>query len=337
MANVTVVGAGSWGIALATVLCANGNDVTVWSIMEDEIEMLRKKREHVDKLPGVKLSEDISFTCDLGEAVRGREVLVLAVPSVYTRSTARQMAEYVTAGQIVVCVAKGIEEDTLMVLSDVVEAELPEAEVAVMCGPSHAEEVGLGLPTTVVAGAKRQETAEKIQDLFMNDVFRVYTSPDMLGMELGGSLKNVIALAAGMADGLGYGDNTKAALITRGIAEIARLAVAMGARLETLCGLTGIGDLIVTCESKHSRNRKAGMLIGQGYTMQQATDEVKMVVEGIYSAKAALALARKYDQELPIIEEVNRVLFENKPAKEAVTELMIRERRVEHLNLEWKQ
>ena len=337
MAKVAVVGAGSWGIALAKVLSENKNEVTVWSVLEEEIAMLEREHEHIDKLPGVKLPQNIRFTCDLCEAVRGKEVLVLAVPSVYTRSTARRMAEYVAAGQIIVCVAKGIEEDTLMVLTDVVEQEIPDAEVAVMCGPSHAEEVGLGLPTTVVAGAKRQETAERIQDLFMNDVFRVYTSPDMLGMELGGSLKNVIALAAGMADGLGYGDNTKAALITRGIAEIARLAVAMGASLETLCGLTGIGDLIVTCESRHSRNRREGMLIGQGYTMQQATDEVKMVVEGIYSAKAALALAGKYGQDLPIIEEVNRVLFENKPAKEAVTELMVRERRAEHLNLEWKQ
>ena len=216
------------------------------------------------------------------------------------------------------------------------EQEIPCADVAVMCGPSHAEEVGIGLPTTVVAGAKTESTAKKIQDLFMNEVFRVYTSPDMLGMELGGSLKNVIALAAGMADGLGYGDNTKAALITRGIAEIAGLAVKMGAKVETLCGLTGIGDLIVTCESRHSRNRKAGMLIGQGYTMKQATDEVKMVVEGIYSAKAALALAKKYDVELPIIEEVNKVLFDDKPAKEGVKDLMVREKRVEHLNLKWE-
>ena len=336
MSKVAVIGAGSWGIALAKLLRTNGNEVTVWSIVEDEIKMLQEKHEHVDKLPGVKLPEDMCFTTDLSEAIEGRSVLVLAVPSVFTRSTAKSMSGYVTEGQIIVCVAKGIEENTLMTISDVVEQEIPQADVAVMCGPSHAEEVGIGLPTTVVAGARSQKTAEQIQDLFMNDVFRVYTSPDMLGMELGGSLKNVIALAAGMADGLGYGDNTKAALITRGIAEISRLAVAMGANLETLFGLTGIGDLIVTCESKHSRNRKAGMLIGQGYTMQQATDEVKMVVEGIYSAKAALALARKYDQELPIIEEVNKVLFEDKPAKTAVTELMVRERRVENHNLEWK-
>lgn len=219
------------------------------------------------------------------------------------------MAPFVKEGQIIVCVAKGIEENTLMTISDVVESEIPCADVAVMCGPSHAEEVGQLLPTTVVAGARTQKTAEIVQDLFMNEVFRVYTSPDVLGMELGGSLKNVIALAAGMADGLGYGDNTKAALITRGIAEISVLAIEMGAKAETLFGLTGIGDLIVTCESRHSRNRKAGMLIGQGYTMDEATKEVKMVVEGIYSAKAALALAEKYDVRMPIIEEVNRVLL----------------------------
>lgn len=336
MAKISVIGAGSWGIALAKLLHTNGHEVTVWSIVESEIQMLKEKHEHIDKLPGVKLPEDMRFTTDLKEAIMDQEVLVLAVPSVFTRSTAKSMAPFVTEGQIIVCVAKGIEEETLMTISDVVEQEIPCADVAVMCGPSHAEEVGIGLPTTVVAGAKTQVTAEHIQDIFMNDVFRVYTSPDMLGMELGGSLKNVIALAAGMADGLGYGDNTKAALITRGITEIARLAVAMGAKLETLCGLTGIGDLIVTCESKHSRNRKAGMLIGQGYTMKQATDEVKMVVEGVYSAKAALALAKKYKVELPIIEEVNEVLFADKPARDAVTDLMVREKRPEHTQLEWE-
>ena len=337
MAEVGVIGAGSWGIALAKLLHTNGNRVTVWSIVEEEIAMLREKHEHVDKLPGVKLPEDMEFTTDLKETIEGKEFLVLAVPSVFTRSTAKSMAEFVKKGQIIVCVAKGIEENTLMTITDVVQQEIPEADVAVMCGPSHAEEVGIGLPTTVVAGAKTKETAEKIQDLFMNDVFRVYTSPDMLGMELGGSLKNVIALAAGMADGLGYGDNTKAALITRGISEISGLAQAMGANMKTLYGLTGIGDLIVTCESRHSRNRKAGMLIGQGYTMDEATEEVHMVVEGIYSAKAALALAKKYEVQLPIIEEVNQVLFENKSAKEAVRELMVREKRTEHSGLTWEQ
>lgn len=337
MSEVSVIGAGSWGIALAKLLYDNGNEVTVWSLLEDEIAMLREKREHIEKLPGVKLPETMVFTTDIRQSIEGKNLLVLAIPSVFTRTTAKKMAEHVADGQIIVCVAKGIEDGTLLTLSEVVEQEIPQADVAVMCGPSHAEEVGVGLPTTVVAGAKRQRTAELIQDYFMNDVFRVYTSPDMLGMELGGSLKNVIALAAGMADGLGYGDNTKAALITRGIAEITRLAVAMGARFETLCGLTGIGDLIVTCESRHSRNRRAGMLIGQGYTMEEAVDEVKMVVEGIYSAKAALALAGKYGVELPIIEAVNRVLFEGKPARAAVSELMMRERRAEHGALEWKE
>ena len=326
MADVAIIGAGSWGIALAKVLHTNGNKVTVWSIVEDEITMLKEKHEHAQKLPGVKLPEDMEFTTDLESAVSGKAYLILAVPSVFTRSTAKSMAPFVKEGQIIVCVAKGIEEETLMPLTDIVEQEIPQAEVAVMCGPSHAEEVGIGLPTTVVAGAKKRAVAEEIQDIFMNNVFRVYTSPDVLGMELGGSLKNVIALAAGMADGLGYGDNTKAALI----------AVTMGAKQETLNGLTGIGDLIVTCESKHSRNRKAGMLIGQGYTMQQAMDEVKMVVEGVYSAKAAIALAKKYGVDMPIIEEVNKVLFEDKPAKEAVNDLMLRDRKMEHGNLGWE-
>ena len=336
MAKVAVIGAGSWGIALAKVLHTNGNSVTVWSIVEDEITMLREKHEHIQKLPGVKLPYDMEFTTDLGQAIEGKEYLILAVPSVFTRSTAKSMAPFVKEGQNIVCVAKGIEEETLMPLTDIVEQEIPQADVAVMCGPSHAEEVGIGLPTTVVAGAKKRAVAEGIQDIFMNSVFRVYTSPDVLGMELGGSLKNVIALAAGMADGLGYGDNTKAALITRGMFEMNKLATVMGANQETLNGLTGIGDLIVTCESKHSRNRKAGMLIGQGYTMQQAMDEVKMVVEGVYSAKAAIALARKYSVDMPIIEEVNKVLFEDKPAKEAVNDLMLRDKKMEHGNLDWE-
>lgn len=337
MAQVAVIGAGSWGIALAKVLHTNGNSVTVWSIVESEIAMLQEKHEHVDKLPGVKLPEDMVFTAELKEAVTGKDYLILAVPSVFTRSTAKSMAPFVKEGQVIVCVAKGIEENTLMTLSDVVKEEIPAAEVAVMCGPSHAEEVGIGLPTTVVTGARRKQVAEGVQDIFMNEVFRVYTSPDVLGMELGGALKNVVALAAGMADGLGYGDNTKAALITRGIAEMGRLAIKMGARYETLSGLTGIGDLIVTCESKHSRNRKAGMLIGQGYTMQHAMDEVKMVVEGVYSAKAAIALADKYGESMPIVEAVNQVLFSGKTAKEAVAELMQRDKRAEHGVLEWEE
>lgn len=335
MAKISVLGAGSWGTALAVVLHKNGHEVTIWSIAQDEIDMLKKEREHKDKLPGVKIAEEIGLTTDLKEAISGRDMLVVAVPSLYIRSTAKSMAPYVEDGQLLVSVAKGIEEGTLMTLSAILEQEIPQAEVAVLCGPSHAEEVGIGLPTTLVAGAKRKETAELVQSTFMNEVLRVYTSPDVLGMELGASLKNVIALAAGMADGLGYGDNTKAALITRGISEIGRLALKMGAKYETLSGLTGIGDLIVTCASKHSRNRKAGMLIGEGYTMEEAMKEVKMVVEGVYSAKAAMELSAKYDVSMPIIEQVNEVLFDGKSAKEAVMDLMLRDKKPEHDDLEW--
>lgn len=224
-----------------------------------------------------------------------------------------------------------------MTLSEQIEEEIPQANVAVLSGPSHAEEVGRKLPTTVVVGAKKRETAEYLQSIFMSEVFRVYTSPDILGIELGGSLKNVIALAAGIADGLGYGDNTKAALITRGIAEISRLGVKMGGKIESFTGLTGIGDLIVTCASVHSRNRKAGYLIGQGKTMQEAMDEVQMVVEGVYSAKAAKKLAEKYEVSMPIVEEVNRILFEGKKAEEAVRELMLRDGRIEHPALPWEE
>ena len=337
MAKVNVLGAGSWGTALAILLHDNGHDVTVWSIHEEEVETLNTTRRHECKLPGVEIPEGIVFTTDMKETMSDKDVCVLAVPSPFIRSTCQKMKQYVRAGQIIVNVAKGIEEETLMTLSDIVEQEIPAASVAVMCGPSHAEEVGIGLPTTVVSGARKRSVAEGVQDIFMNDVFRVYTSPDVLGMELGGALKNVIALAAGMADGLGYGDNTKAALITRGVAEISGLAMKMGAKAETLYGLTGIGDLIVTCASKHSRTRRAGMLMGQGYTMKQATEEVKMVVEGIYSAKAAITLAGKYGVSMPIIEAVNQVLFEDKPAKEAVTELMLRDRKSEHSSLVWEE
>lgn len=335
MANVGVMGAGSWGTALALLLHSNGHQVTVWSINEEEVEMLSKEREHKSKLPGVKIPEDMVFTSDMETAIKEKDFLVLAVPSAFTRGTARNMKPFVKEGQIIVDVAKGIEEDTLMTLSQQIEEEIPQANVAVLSGPSHAEEVGRGLPTAVVIGAKTEETARYLQDMFMNHVFRVYISSDMLGMELGGALKNVIALAAGIADGMGYGDNTKAALITRGIAEIARLGVKMGGAIESFTGLTGIGDLIVTCASVHSRNRKAGYLMGQGKTMEEAMAEVKMVVEGVYSAKAAAKLGKKYGVALPIVDKVNEVLFEGKDPKEAVDELMLRDSKAEHSALPW--
>lgn len=309
----------------------------MWSALEDEIKMLCEKREHTSKLPGVLLPESVSFTTELEKAVVGMELLVLAVPSPFVRSTAHQLKDIAEEGQIIVNVAKGIEEKTLMTLSEVIEEEIPQAQVAVLSGPSHAEEVGKGVPTTIVAGAKTKKAAEKIQNIFMSPVFRVYTSPDVLGIELGAALKNVVALAAGIADGLGYGDNTKAALITRGITEISRLGMAMGGRRETFFGLSGIGDLIVTCASMHSRNRRAGILIGQGHTMEEAMEEVKMVVEGVYSARAAVGLAEKYHVSLPIIEQVNQVLFYGKPAADAVGELMLRDKKIEITDTEWEQ
>ena len=337
MAKVGVLGAGSWGTALSVLLDDNGHQVTIWSIDGNEVKMLDEKREHELKLPGVKLAEDMVITGDLETAVRGKDFLVLAVPSPFTRETARKMKPYVADGQIIVDVAKGIEESTLMTLSRQIEEEIPQADVAVLSGPSHAEEVGRKLPTTCVIGAKTRKTAEYLQSMFISPVFRVYTSPDILGIELGGSLKNVIALAAGIADGLGYGDNTKAALITRGIAEISRLGVKMGGKIESFTGLTGIGDLIVTCASVHSRNRKAGYLIGQGKSVQEAMDEVQMVVEGVYSAKAAAKLAKKYDVSMPIVEEVNKVLFEGKSPAQAVDDLMQRESRSENRSLTWDE
>lgn len=336
MAKITVLGAGSWGTALALLLNNNGNEVTIWSVLPDEIEMLKAQRENKRCLPGVMIPESIYFTADTEEAVTDRDVLVMAVASPYTRSTSHIVSQYVKDGQIIVNVAKGIEEATLMTLTEVIEDEIPQANVAVLSGPSHAEEVGRGLPTTCVVGAKNQKTAEFLQNVFMSEVFRVYTSPDIVGIELGGALKNVIALAAGIADGIGYGDNTKAALITRGIYEISKLGMAMGGKADTFNGLTGIGDLIVTCASMHSRNRRAGILIGQGKSYEEAMKEVNMVVEGVYAAKAAMKLAEKYQVDLPIAEQVNKVLFEGKKPEEAVRDLMLRDKKIESQNHDWE-
>lgn len=332
--KIGMIGAGSWGTALTWLLSNNGHQVQLWSALEAEVEMLQTAHEH-KSMPGVVLQDSVTYTTDLKEACAGKDLLVLAVASPYTRATAHNMKAVVADGQIIVNVAKGVEEHTLMTLSQIIEEEIPQADVAVLSGPSHAEEVGKGIPTTIVVGARSKETAEFIQNIFMSKVFRVYTSPDVLGIELGAALKNVVALAAGIADGLGYGDNTKAALITRGIAEIARLGVVMGGCAETFNGLSGIGDLIVTCASMHSRNRRAGILIGKGYSMEEAMEEVKMVVEGVYSAKAAMGLAEKYNVQLPIIEQVNKVLFEGKDPSVAVKELMLRDKKIEITDAQW--
>ena len=322
MAKVSVMGAGSWGLGLAILLNNNGHDVKVWSVFPEEIKVLDKERENKKCLPGVHIPEKIEMTADTEYAVKGADVIVLAVASPYTRSTAKLFAPFVKEGQYVVNVGKGIEESTLMTLCQVVEEEIPAATVAVLSGPSHAEEVGRLIPTTCVIGTHKRKDAEYLQNIFMSDVFRVYISPDMLGICIGGALKNVIALAAGIADGLGYGDNTKAALITRGIAEISRLGTAMGANPSTFSGLSGIGDLIVTCASMHSRNLHAGMLIGRGKSVEEAKTEVGQVVEGINALPAACRLAKQYKVEMPIVQAVEAILDGKLEARSALMALM---------------
>ncbi len=329
MKKIGMIGAGSWGTALTWLLGNNGHEVTMWSAIEQEINLLKENHEQTEKLPGAKLADSTTYTTDIKEACEDKDMLVLAVPSSFTRSTAKAMAPFVKEGQVIVSVAKGLEEDTLMTLTDIIEQEIPQSRTVVLCGPTHAEEVGSGMPTLIVAGSKNIEDADYVADVFMSEVFRVYTSDDPFGMQISAACKNVIALAAGIADGLEYGDNTKAALITRGIAEITRLGIAAGGKERTFSGLTGIGDLIVTCASMHSRNRRAGILIGQGKTADEAMKEVHQVVEGVFCAKAAMQLAEKYNVEIPIIHEVNDVLFHGKDPKDGIRDLMLRDRKQE--------
>lgn len=335
MKRVSFLGAGSWGTALAILCANNGHQVTIWSKVKAEIDMLRENREHKDRLPGVKLPDSIVIEDDLEKACTGQDIIVFSVASPFVRSTANEAKPFIKDKQIIVNVGKGIEEDTLMTLCEIIEDELPMADVAVLSGPSHAEEVSKGVPTTVVVGAKSQKTAMFIQDVFMSDSFRVYTSPDMISIELGGALKNVIALAAGILDGMGMGDNTKAALMTRGIAEISRLGIELGGKMETFCGLSGIGDLIVTCTSTHSRNHNCGYLLGQGKSLAEAKEEIKQVVEGVNCAKAAMALANKYHVTMPIVEQINAVLFENKSTALAMKDLLERDKVTEYKSLTW--
>ena len=335
MSNVSILGAGTWGCALAIVLSGKGHNVTIWTKIENEAKSLNENRKNMKNLPGAELPDEVTVTLDLEGACKDKDILVMAVASPYIRSTAHLASPYVKEGQIIVNVSKGIEDGTLYTLSEVLKEEIPQADIAVLSGPSHAEEVSRGVPTTIVVGSTTMETAHFIQDVFMTDVFRVYTSPDIVGIELGGSLKNVIALAAGIVDGLGYGDNTKAGLMTRGMAEISRLGMIMGGKIETFAGLSGFGDLFVTCTSKHSRNWNAGYLMGQGKTMEEAMKQVNQVVEGVNSAKAALALAQKNNVEMPIVEQINKVLFEDKTAKDALNDLLNRDKRKEYKTLEW--
>ncbi|NLE24348.1 MAG: NAD(P)H-dependent glycerol-3-phosphate dehydrogenase [Clostridiaceae bacterium] len=335
MSVVSIIGAGSWGTSLSILLEKNGHDVRVWSLFQNEVDMLKNEREHKNNLPGIKIPESIRFTTDIKECLDGHDYIVLVVPSQAVRETCRLLRPYVYKDDIVIICSKGLEEETGMRLSEVMLSEIPNARAVALYGPSHAEEVALGIPTTVVAASPVCEAAIEVQDLFMSPAFRVYTSSDLIGAEIGSALKNIIALCGGICDGLGYGDNSKAALMTRGITEIARLGKAMGASSKTFSGLTGIGDLIVTCTSNHSRNLRAGRLIGKGYTIQEAQAEVKMVVEGISATRAAKELADKYKVSMPIIQEAYNILFEGKECKHAVYDLMTRSRKHETEDTGW--
>ena len=321
MAKISVIGSGGWGTAIAVMLSKNGHDVVLWSFFEEESEELKKHRENKRFLPGISLGDNILLTSDINEC-SGAEVYVMASPSHAVRNTAKILSGIIKKGDIVLNIAKGIEEETYKTMSEVIKDEIPCCEIAVMSGPSHAEEVSKGIPTTNTIASENMEIAEYVQGLFMNHSFRVYTNSDIKGVELGGSLKNVIALCCGILDGMGLGDNTKAALMTRGLVEMKRLGVALGARTETFNGLSGIGDLIVTCTSMHSRNRRAGILIGKGKSLDEAQKEVGMVVEGVKSCKAAKELADKTNVEMPIISEAYRVLFENESVNTALENLM---------------
>ncbi|MBE6023648.1 MAG: NAD(P)H-dependent glycerol-3-phosphate dehydrogenase [Cellulosilyticum sp.] len=329
MKKIAVIGAGSWGLALGLLLHEKNNEVIFWCYKEQEKDMILQCREHKRCLPGIKIPIEIKFTCDLKEALTDVDVAILAVPSKAIRETARKMKSNIAANTIVVNVSKGIEDGTLLCLAEVIEEELGNS-VVVLSGPSHAEEVARHIPTTVTVSSSQMNKAYEIQELFMNQYFRVYTNDDLIGVELGGALKNVIALAAGIVEGMGYGDNTKAALITRGIAEMTRLGVAMGGKASTFSGLTGIGDLVVTCTSGHSRNRRAGELVGQGLTIEEAMERVNMVVEGVPTTKAAYGLMQKYQVEMPILNAIYSVLFEKQPVKETIDCLMMRNKRDEH-------
>ena len=330
--KAAVVGAGAWGTALATVLCSNGQDTTLWCRSEDRAREIRETGTN-PRLKGVMLPPELHITADPA-CVRGCRLVVIASPSYPIRSVCRKVAPYLDGDAVMVSITKGIEEGTLLRMSQIVAQETGRKVVA-LSGPCHAEEVARKVPTGCLAACEDRLLAEFVQDAFMSETFRVYTSPDTVGAELGGALKNVIALCAGVATGLGCGDNTKAMLMTRGLTEIARLGVSMGARKETLAGLSGVGDLIVTCTSAHSRNRQAGILIGQGKTVQEAMDQVDAVVEGYYATKSAWELCQKEGVEMPIVHAAYHVLYENGDARETVRQLLTRRRKAESEDLGW--
>lgn len=332
MNRIAVIGAGTWGMALARMLANNKNDVTVWTRHGEKLDEYKKTGIY-PHLNNMKIPESIRFDKELHSACRDKEVLVFAVPSLYVRATAHDAAEYIRDGQLIVNAAKGIEPDTLFTLSEVIEDELKKSGKAVttvtISGPTHAEEVARDLPASIVSASYDKDAAKTVQDIFMNTCMRVYTNPDKKGVELCGAMKNIMALAAGMSQGLGYGDNTKAALITRGLAEIARLGIAMGCRKETFAGLAGVGDLIVTATSMNSRNNRAGILIGKGLGAKDAQAEIGMVVEGINALPAALELAEKYNIDMPITFAVDAIVNKGADPRNTVMTLMMRDKRDE--------
>ena len=333
MTKIGVLGAGTWGMALARMLCISGNQVTVWSALPQEIEELSATRRHRN-LPGMTIPEELLFTKEIAEVCKDKDILLFAVPSPFVRATARKAAPYIKDGQIIVDVAKGIEADTLFTMTQIIADELknPTVKLVALSGPTHAEEVAKDLPTTIVSACEDMEAAMYVQNVFGNTCMRVYTNDDVLGVELCGAMKNIMALASGVALGLGYGDNTKAALITRGMAELTRLGMAMGCNPQTFYGLAGIGDLIVTATSVHSRNNRCGLLMGQGVSPQDAIKQVGMVVEGINALPAAMKLAAKYQVEMPLAAAVNAVVNEGADPKEAVAKLMARDQTTEMIH-----
>lgn len=325
--KIAVIGSGSWGTAMALHMAGSRNQVYMWSWIQEETDRLNRDRENKEFLPGISFPDNVICTHNMQECIEGAEVVITAVPSPATRTTAKEMSQYVTDGQKLVNISKGLEGE--LRLSQVYKSEIPQAEISVLSGPSHAEEVSRGIPTTVVVASDNEETAKYLQSIFSTDTFRVYTSDDVIGVELGGALKNVIALCAGISDGLGYGDNTKAALITRGISELSRLGIAMGAKASTFAGLSGLGDLIVTGTSTLSRNHTAGELLGKGMKLDEVLKTVHMVVEGVNTATAAYELGKKYGVETPIIEQAYNVLYKNADPKDAVNTLMTRKHKSE--------
>lgn len=323
MKKIAVMGSGSWGIALAILLNRNGNEVKIWSYSQKESDEINLNRENKNCLPGIKIPNEILVSNDNKIILDGADFVIIAMPSKFIRENLQKFS--IPENSIIINVAKGIEEGTFLRISEIIEQVCRNKKIVTLSGPTHAEEVSRNLPTTCVAASKNIELAKTVQKLFNNEFFRVYTTSDIIGVELGSALKNIIALASGIADGLGFGDNTKAAIITRGILEIVRLGEKLGAKAETFYGLSGMGDLVVTCISNHSRNRRAGILLGQGVPLDETLKKVNMVVEGVSNAKAVNDLAKKFDIDMPIVFEINKMLYEGKSPRQSVLDLMLRD------------